>query len=84
MKNKLLFTFSFMCLAALSLGVTSIHSQGIGDRNRAGSTGKYSLQGKVYLPDGRPATDAKVSISGADFTNASTRTDQHRDAGREQ
>lgn len=75
MKNKLQFTFSFLFLAALGLVTTVVHAQGIGDRNRAGGTGSYRLQGKVYLPNGQPAVNAKVSISSSDFTNISVRTD---------
>lgn len=75
MKNKLQFMFIFIVLGITGFVIPTIHAQGIGDRNRAGSTGTYNIQGKVYLPDGKPAVNAKVSITGADFTNISVRTD---------
>jgi TolA-binding protein len=54
--------FIFMCLSALSA-----HGQGIGDRNRAGdSDGRFTIQGRVYMPDGRPAQNVKVNIENTD------------------
>ena len=54
--------FIFMCLCAFSA-----YGQGIGDRNRAGdSEGRYTIQGRVYLPDGRPAQNVKVTIENTD------------------
>jgi Tfp pilus assembly protein PilF len=54
--------FIFMCLCAFSA-----HGQGIGDRNRAGdSEGRYTIHGRVYLPDGRPAQNVKISIENTD------------------
>lgn len=49
--------------------------QGYGDRNRAGGDGRYNIQGRIVMPDGRPAIGVRVSLSGADFTNGSTVTD---------
>jgi Tfp pilus assembly protein PilF len=72
--NSRLFPFLAVCLG-LCLSLCA-NAQGIGDRNRAGGTGDYSLQGKVILPDGKPAINAKVSVSGADFTNLIVRTDR--------
>ncbi|MEO8041079.1 MAG: tetratricopeptide repeat protein [Acidobacteriota bacterium] len=62
MRSKLQLMFIFMCFCALS-----VHGQGIGDRNRAGeSDGKYTIQGRVYLPDGRPAQNVKINIENPD------------------
>jgi Tfp pilus assembly protein PilF len=51
--------------------------QGIGDRNRAGdSEGRFSITGRVVMPDGRPAQNVKVNIENNDsgtqsyYTNA--------------
>jgi TolA-binding protein len=61
MKRKLQLMFIFICLGAL------VHGQGIGDRNRAGdSEGKFTIQGRVVMPDGRPAAGVKVYIENAD------------------
>lgn len=48
--------------------------QGYGDRNKAGN-GRYRISGRVILPDGKAAAGMKISMSGADFTNGSTQTD---------
>jgi len=62
MRSKLQLMFIFMCLGALSA-----YGQGIGDRNRAGdSDGRFTIQGRVYLPDGRPAQNVKVNIENTD------------------
>ncbi|PYT01793.1 MAG: hypothetical protein DMF63_02840 [Acidobacteria bacterium] len=62
MRRKLQLMFIFMCLGALG-----VHGQGIGDRNRAGdSEGRYTIQGRVYMPDGRPASTVKVDIDNTD------------------
>jgi tetratricopeptide (TPR) repeat protein len=70
MRSKLQLMFIFMCLAALGA-----YGQGIGDRNRPAGRGNYRITGKVYLPDGSPAKDVGVSVSGAETTGSSTRTD---------
>jgi tetratricopeptide (TPR) repeat protein len=43
-------------------------AQGIGYRNRAADSGggTYTIQGRVYMPDGRPAQNVKVEISNPD------------------
>ncbi|MEP7149025.1 MAG: tetratricopeptide repeat protein [Acidobacteriota bacterium] len=62
MRSKLQLMFIFMCLCALGA-----RGQGIGDRNRAGdSEGRYTIQGRVLLPDGRPAQNVKVNIENPD------------------
>jgi tetratricopeptide (TPR) repeat protein len=64
--------FIFIGLSALS-----VYGQGIGDRNRAGdSEGRFSITGRVVMPDGRPAQNVKVNIENNDagtqsyYTNA--------------
>lgn len=62
--------------AAVLLFSTSLAAQGIGDRNRAADgDGRYSIQGRVYLPSGKPAINAKVSINSADALAISSVTD---------
>jgi Flp pilus assembly protein TadD len=48
-------------------------AQGIGDRNRAADSGggTYSIQGRVYMPDGRPAQNIKVDIENPDAPSLS-------------
>ena len=70
MRSKLQLMFIFMCLSALGA-----YGQGIGDRNRAGdSEGRYTIQGRVYLPDGRPAQNVKISIENTDQPSMSYTT----------
>lgn len=65
MRERLQLVFFLACLGALFSSVTL--GQGIGDRNRAGnSEGKYTIQGRVYMPDGRPAQNVKVDIDNTD------------------
>ena len=62
MRRKLQLMFIFMCLGALAG-----YGQGIGDRNRPGeSDGSYTIKGRVYMPDGRPAQNVKVTVDSAD------------------
>lgn len=70
MRSKLQLLFIFMCLGALG-----VYGQGIGDRNRPAGRGTYRISGKVYLPDGTPAKDVSINVTGAEFNGASTRTD---------
>ncbi len=76
MKNKLQFTFIFISLALVGLCINSAAGQGIGDRNRAADSngGNYSIQGRVLLPDGKPAMGVKVSISSSDGPGFSSTT----------
>ncbi len=53
----------------------TVNGQGFGDRNRSGGDGSFNVQGRIVLPDGKPAIGVKVSMSGADFTNGSTVSD---------
>jgi Flp pilus assembly protein TadD len=69
MNNKRNYGFIFVFAAALAFLTVSIaNGQGIGDRNRAADSngGIYTIQGRVMMPDGKPAVDVKVSISGTD------------------
>jgi len=78
MKSKRHFVFIFVFAIALFPAlVSSLIGQGIGDRNRASGSegGNFSIQGRVIMPDGRPAKDVKVSISSTD-TSTFAITDQ--------
>ncbi|MBK8464698.1 MAG: tetratricopeptide repeat protein [Chloracidobacterium sp.] len=76
MKNELRSTFIFILFATLGLFVMSAAGQGIGDRNRAADSngGNYSIQGRVLLPDGKPATGVKVYVSSSDGPGLSVTT----------
>jgi len=76
MKKNFSYTWVFIFAVILSFWtLTNANGQGYGDRNRAGGDGSYTILGKIVMPDGRPAVSVKVSLSGADFTNGSTQTD---------
>ncbi len=68
---------TFFCFFALLWAVALANGQGVGDRNRPadGGDGSYGLQGRVYLPNGKPAVNASVSINSADSIPVNTRTD---------
>ncbi|MEP7076915.1 MAG: tetratricopeptide repeat protein [Acidobacteriota bacterium] len=68
--KKSAFTF-FIVLAA---AVLTAFGQGIGDRNRPADSngGIYSIQGRVLLPDGKPAAGIKIAISGTDGNTSAT------------
>lgn len=74
MRSKLWFKFTFVILSAFA--AAAINGQGIGDRNRAADSGggTYSIQGRVYLPDGKPAQNVKVEIVNPDAPTVSTYT----------
>ncbi|HQU91242.1 MAG TPA: tetratricopeptide repeat protein [Pyrinomonadaceae bacterium] len=76
MKIKPKFVFVFLSLLASAYVLPSgVVGQGIGDRNRpADGDGRYSIQGKIYLPNGKPAENAKIYISSADSPGSSTRS----------
>ena len=73
---KFKFVGSLVCTLLIAGLYYGAQAQGIGDRNRAadGGDGRWSIQGRVYLPNGKPASDAKVSISSADSLPVSTVT----------
>lgn len=76
MKKKFNYTWFFVFGVILSFwALPNANAQGYGDRNRAGGDGSYNIQGRITLPNGNPAVGIKVSMSGADFTNGSTVTD---------
>ena len=66
-----IFSFGLFVFAAPNVG-----AQGFGDRNRAGGDGSYEVTGRILLPSGEPAAGLRLSLSGADFTNGSSATDQ--------
>ena len=74
--KKIYYTWIFVFIVISSFCVLpNAKGQGYGDRNRAGGDGRYNIQGKVTMPDGKPATDVRVSLSGAGFTSGSTVSD---------
>jgi hypothetical protein len=77
MNNNRKVGFIFVLSGVLLFVAALTNAQGIGDRNRASGVegGVYSIQGRVVLPDGKPAKDVKVSISSTD-TNTSVTTDR--------
>jgi Tfp pilus assembly protein PilF len=76
MKKNLICAWVFVFAVVLSFSaLPKVNGQGYGDRNRAGGDGSYNVQGRVVMPDGKPAVGVRVALSGADFTNGSTVTD---------
>lgn len=75
MRNRYVFGAAFL-FAISFLTIVNASAQGIGDRNRASDSngGNYSIQGRVYLPDGRPAQNVKVEIENADAPASSVYT----------
>lgn len=67
--------------AVFALCGVSVVAQGIGDRNRPadGGNGRYGIQGRVRLPDGRPAIGAKVYINGTDIISGNVSTVTNND-----
>jgi Tfp pilus assembly protein PilF len=68
---------SFDCLAAmLSFAAFSLvaNGQSVGASRGLPGEGSYTVTGKVFLPDSRPAVGARVSVS-CDYTSASTTSD---------
>lgn len=84
MRSKLRLMFISICIVALSAAIAG--GQGIGDRNRSADSGggNYSIQGRVYLPDGRPAQNVRVEIENPDApaTSVFTNTDGIFQTGR--
>jgi len=73
MKTRSLFTPSLLLiLTGLIAGLAA--GQGIGDRNRPLGLGNYRITGKVVLPDGTPAKDVTVNISGTETPASTVRT----------
>ncbi len=76
MKKNFNYKWFFIFAVILSFWtLPNVNGQGYGDRNRAGGDGSYNIQGKITMPDGKPGVGVKVALSGADFTNGSTVTD---------
>lgn len=76
MRNKLQLMFILSSSAAIIAAAATTNAQGIGDRNHAQGIGGYRISGKVYLPDGRPATNVTVTVNGTETSNATSRTNQ--------
>lgn len=75
--KKSYYTGAFVLTVMLSCWAFSpvtARAQGYGDRNSTGD-GKLALQGKVFLPNGSPASGVTVSFSGTEFVSGTTRTD---------
>jgi Tfp pilus assembly protein PilF len=71
MRSKLQLMFIFICLGALGA-----FGQGIGDRNRGGdSEGSFTIRGRVFMPDGRPAQNLKVTVDNTDQPSQTYYTD---------
>jgi len=66
MRKRLQLVCISACLGALFSSVAL--GQGIGSgRNRAGdSEGRFTIAGRVYMPDGRPAQNVKVDVDNTD------------------
>jgi Flp pilus assembly protein TadD len=77
MRNRAVCLFIFTA-AVLFLGLSDVRSQGIGDRNRpADGDGQFGIQGRVVLPNGKPAQNAPVYINSADSPSINSRTDMN-------
>ena len=78
MKNQYRFAIIFVLITALFFAAAAARAQGIGDRNRPADSngGIYSIQGRVILPDGKPAENVKVSITSADGPGIALVTNQ--------
>lgn len=77
MRGRAFYFFALAISAVLSSSFEH-HAQGIGDRNRAADgDGSFSIQGRVYLPNGKPAVNAKVSISSAENAGVNATVDMN-------
>lgn len=76
MKGRAFYFFA-LAIAAVLFCSLQYRAQGVGDRNRAadGGDGTYGVQGRVYLPNGKPAINAKIYINSADSIAVTTVTD---------
>ncbi len=76
MKKNFNYIRFLACAVILTFWILpEVKGQGYGDRNRAGGEGSFNIQGKVMMPDGRPAIGVKVTMSSADFNGGATQTD---------
>lgn len=76
MKRNFYYTCFFVSALILSFGaLPDAKAQGYGDRNKPSEGGSYGVQGRILLPSGQPAVGVKINLSGSDFTNTSTQTD---------
>jgi len=67
--------FFWSVFVAISIAPVLVLGQGIGDRNRPSSGGTHVVSGKVRLPDGRPAVNARVVLSNTDIGASQQMTD---------
>ncbi|HEX8367476.1 MAG TPA: tetratricopeptide repeat protein [Pyrinomonadaceae bacterium] len=73
--KKSFYAWGFVLTIMLSFwALPDAGAQGYGDRNSTGD-GKLAIQGKVFLPNGNPASGVTVSFSGTEFVSGTTRTD---------
>jgi tetratricopeptide (TPR) repeat protein len=75
MRSKLIYRAIFVAITITMLSAFDV-AQGIGDRNRPSSGGSHVVSGKVRFPDGRPAVNARVSLSNTDIGSSQQVTDQ--------
>jgi Tfp pilus assembly protein PilF len=73
--KKIYYIWVFVLTVMLSAALPNTNAQGYGDRITTGE-GTLALQGKVFLPNGSPASGVTVSISGTEFIRNTTQTDE--------
>jgi Tfp pilus assembly protein PilF len=71
MKTSVLF---FVSLAVLALSAAAANGQSVGAGRAGQNSGTYTVTGKVVLPNGTPAVNARVDVS-CDFTSVWASTD---------
>jgi Tfp pilus assembly protein PilF len=75
MRNNNYTSWGFILTVMLAFcALTDANAQGYGDRNSTGD-GKLTIQGKVFLPNGQPASGVTVSFSGTEFVSGTVQTD---------
>lgn len=73
LKLMAMLTLGFFIALFFSIGV---QAQGYGDRTKMGGDGNFSVNGKVILPNGRPAPNVNLTLSNQDFKNYTGATDK--------
>lgn len=76
MRSAFFFRLSFVAIVIFLATMITL-GQGIGDRNRPQGLGSYRIDGKVYLPDGRPAANIMVNVVGTETASSSIRTNDN-------
>jgi cytochrome c-type biogenesis protein CcmH/NrfG len=64
----------FAAIGMLAVFSADLYGQAVGASRGLPSSGSYTVTGKVFLPDGKPAVGARVDVS-CDFTSTTTNTD---------